>query len=145
MFLKSYLHFILFILAIKYKMKVKIDFGNKIKSIFVAFLLSVIGAIALIFIKKIDSKELSKKWLLLPILINVVSVFLVSIGLKYSSITIFNIEWNLISTILVTGISVLYLNEVHSVYEISGLVLAFIAMFILNVEHIQQIISNKNH
>ena len=126
-------------------MKVKIDFGNKIKSIFVAFLLSVIGAIALIFIKKIDSKELSKKWLLLPILINVVSVFLVSIGLKYSSITIFNIEWNLISTILVTGISVLYLNEVHSVYEISGLVLAFIAMFILNVEHIQQIISNKNH
>lgn len=126
-------------------MKVKIDFGNKIKSIFVAFLLSVIGAIALIFIKKIVSKELSKKWLLLPILINVVSVFLVSIGLKYSSITIFNIEWNLISTILVTGISVLYLNEVHSVYEISGLVLAFIAMFILNVEHIQQIISNKNH
>ena len=126
-------------------MKVKIDFGNKIKSIFVAFLLSVIGAIALIFIKKIDSKELSKKWLLLPILINVVSVFLVSIGLKYSSITIFNIEWNLISTILVTGISVLYLNEVHSVYEISGLVLAFIAMFILNVEHIQKIISNNNH
>lgn len=126
-------------------MKVKIDFGNKIKSIFVAFLLSVIGAIALIFIKKIDSKELSKKWLLLPILINVVSVFLVSIGLKYSSITIFNIEWNLISTILVTGISILYLNEVHSVYEISGLVLGFIAMFILNVEHIQKIISNNNH
>lgn len=126
-------------------MKVKIDFGNKIKSIFVAFLLSVIGAIALIFIKKIVSKELSKKWLLLPILINVVSVFLVSIGLKYSSITIFNIEWNLISTILVTGISILYLNEVHSVYEISGLVLGFIAMFILNVEHIQKIISNNNH
>lgn len=127
-------------------MKVKFNLGDKKKSIFIAFILACIGAIALIVIQKIDSKQLSNKWLLLPIIINVVSVFLIVIGLKYSSVTIFNVEWNLISNILVTGIGILYLNEIHSFYEIAGLVLAFIAIFILNVEHIQQIFKqNGNH
>lgn len=126
-------------------MKVKIDLGNKKKSIFIAFVLAAIGAIALFLIQKIASKELSKNWLLVPIFINIASVFLMLVGLKYSSITIFNVEWNLISNILVTGLGVLYLNEVHSVYEIAGLVLAFIAIFILNIEHIQQIFKSNNH
>ena len=126
-------------------MNVKIDLGNKKKSIFVAFILAVIGAIALILIKKIDSNELSRYWLLIPIIINIASVFLIFIGLRYSSITIFNVEWNLISNILVTGLGVLYLNEVHSLYEVAGLTLAFIAIFILNIEHIQQIFKKNNH
>lgn len=124
-------------------MKLAVDFGNKKKSIFISFILAAIGALSLVLIKKIDSKELSKIWILLPIIINISSVFLVLIGLRYSSITIFNVEWNLISNILITGIGVLYLNEVHSLYEIAGLVLAFISIFILNVEHIQQIFKNN--
>ena len=120
-----------------------IELGNKKKSIFIAFILAAIGALALVIIQKIDSKSLSKKWLLIPIIINIISVFLILIGLRYSSITIFNVEWNLISNILVTGLGVLYLNEIHSVYEIAGLVLAFIAIFILNIEHIQTIIQSK--
>lgn len=122
----------------------EIELGNKKKSILISFILALIGAFSLVFIKKINSKHLSNYWLIIPITINVISVFLILIGLKYSSITIFNVEWNLISNILVTGIGVLYLNEIHSVYEITGLVLAFIAIFILNIEHIQTILKNNN-
>ena len=122
-----------------------IDYGNKKKSIFISFILASIGAFSLIFIKKIVENELSKKWIAVPIIINIASVYLILFGLRYSSITIFNIEWNLISNILVTGLGVLYLNEIHSVYEIVGLILAFIAIIILNIEHIQKFFKNNNH
>jgi multidrug transporter EmrE-like cation transporter len=114
-----------------------VELGNNKKSILIAFILALTGAISLVIIKKINHNEASKYWLIIPILINILSIFLILIGLKYSSITIFNIQWNLISNILVTGIGVLFLNEIHSIYEIIGLVLAFISIFILNIEHIK--------
>jgi drug/metabolite transporter (DMT)-like permease len=117
-------------------MKVDIEFGKKI-SIFVAFILSIIGAVALVIIKKINSNILSKYWIVIPIIINILSGFLVLIGLKYSSITVFNLQWNLISNILVTFIGIFYLKEVYSIYEIAGLLLGFISIFILNIEDIQ--------
>lgn len=123
-------------------MKIKFDLGDKKNSIFIAFILSIIGSISLFVIKKIISKELSNKWLLIPIIINIVSLFLIIIGLKYSSVTIFNVEWNLISSILVTVIGLLYENEIHSIYEIAGLIIAFVAIFIMNIEHIQEIYRN---
>lgn len=117
-----------------------IELGNKKKSIFISFILALIGLFSLLFIKNISLNKLSKYWIVVPIAINIISVFLILIGLKYSSITIFNIEWNLISNILVTAVGVFYLNEIHSLYEIAGLALAFIAIFILNIEHIQQVL-----
>ena len=123
-------------------MKIKFYLGDKKNSIFIAFILSIIGSISLFVIKKIISKELSNKWLLIPIIINIVSLFLIIIGLKYSSVTIFNVEWNLISSILVTVIGLLYENEIHSIYEIAGLIIAFVAIFIMNIEHIQEIYRN---
>ena len=124
-------------------MTLKIRMENKNISIFIAFILAFIGAVTLIVIKKINSKELSNIWILVPLIINIVSVFLILIGLKYSSITIFNIEWNLISNILVTGLGILFLNEVHSTYEVIGLVFAFVSIFILNIEHIQKIYKSR--
>lgn len=113
--------------------------NNKINSLYAASLLAATGALSLVIIKRIASNDLSYNWFIVPLLINILSIYLVFIGLKSSSITIFNIEWNLISNILVTGVGVSYLKEINSINQIIGLILAFISIIILNFEDIIKI------
>lgn len=114
--------------------------NNKINSFYAASLLAATGALSLVIIKRIVSNDLSYNWFIVPFLINILSIYLVFIGLKSTSVTIFNIEWNLISNILVTGVGVIYLKEINSIYQIIGLILAFISIIILNFEDILKII-----
>jgi len=107
--------------------------NNKINSIYAASLLAATGALSLVIIKRIVNNELSYNWFIVPFLINMLSIFLLFIGLKYTSVTIFNIEWNLISNILVTTIGIFYLNENISFHEIIGLMLAVISIIFLNI------------
>lgn len=111
---------------------------KKDKSIgaFIAFILSLIGAVSLVVIKKIDNKILSNYWIIIPILISIITIFLTFIGLKYTSLTILNMQWNVISNVIVTLAGVLYFNEVHSTYEIIGLTLGFFSIIILSIEHL---------
>jgi len=86
--------------------------------------------------KKINDKNISKKWILIQIIINIITLYITFIGLKYTSLTILNMQWNVISNIIVTIAGVLYFNEVHSTYEIIGLTLGFISVMILSLEHL---------
>lgn len=108
--------------------------SNNKNTFYVTTLLAATGVLSLVIIKRIASNDLSYNWFIVPFLINVLSIYLVFIGLKSSSLTIFNIEWNLISNILVTGIGMIYLKEINSVYQIIGLIFAFISIIILNFE-----------
>jgi drug/metabolite transporter (DMT)-like permease len=109
---------------------------NNIPGSFIAFILALIGTISLVIIKKIDDKIISKKWIVISIIINIITIYITFIGLKYTSLTILNMQWNVISNIIVTIVGVLYFNEVHSTYEIIGLTLGFISIMILSLEHL---------
>lgn len=103
---------------------------------FIALILSIIGTISLVIIKKIDSKAISKHWTLIPILISIATIFLTFLGLKYTSLTILNMQWNVMSNVIVTIAGFLLFNETHSAYEIIGLILGFISIMILSLEHL---------
>lgn len=109
---------------------------HNLKRLFTTILLSICGTFTLFIIKKIVNNELSYYWIVLPMLINIFSIYLIILGVQFSSVVIFNTEWSLISTILVTFMS-LYINEKHSIYEIIGLILAFISIIIINFENIR--------
>lgn len=109
---------------------------NKLIGTLIAFVLSIIGTISLIIIKKIDNKNLSNHWIIFPIIISIITILLTFIGLKYTSLTILNMQWNVISNVIVTVAGVLYFNEVHSTYEIIGLSLGFISIMVLSIEHL---------
>jgi len=101
----------------------------------VAFTLAVIGTVSLIVIKHIDDKSLSNKWILVPIVISIASLFITFVGLQYTTFTILNMQWNVMSNIIVTIAGILYFNEVHSIYEIIGLTLGFLSVMMLSFEH----------
>lgn len=111
---------------------------KKDKSIgaFIAFILSLIGTVSLVVIKKIDNKTIQNKWIIVPIMISILTIFLTFIGLKYISLTVLNMQWNVMSNVIVTIAGILYFNEVHSTYEIIGLTLGFISTIILSIEHL---------
>ena len=109
---------------------------NNFKRFFTTILLSICGAFTLFIINKIVNNQLSYYWIIFPILINIFSIYLIVLGVQFSSVAIFNTEWSLISTILVTFMS-LYMNEKHSIYENIGLILAFISIIIINFENIK--------
>jgi drug/metabolite transporter (DMT)-like permease len=101
----------------------------------IAFILSFIGAISLIVIKHIDDKFLSNKWIFVPIVISIASLFITFVGLQYTTFTILNMQWNVMSNIIVTAAGILYFNEIHSIYEIIGLIFGFLSVMILSFEH----------
>ena len=108
----------------------------KLLGSFIAFILSIIGTLSLIIIKKIDDKLVSNKWIIIPIVISIMTIWLTFIGLRYTSLTILNMQWNIMSNIIVTIAGFLYFNEVHSTYEIIGLTFGFISIMILSIEHL---------
>ena len=110
--------------------------NDGLSSTFYAFILAVTGALSLFILKKVNKKELSVNWIAVSVLINIASVFIVFIAIKYVPITIFNIKWNLISNIIVTMTSVFLLKEVLSINEIIGIALAFLSMIVIDMEHI---------
>jgi len=110
--------------------------NDKTFGAFIAFILSLIGTVSLIVIKKIDSKMISNQWIIIPIVISIITIFLTFIGLKYTSLTVLNMQWNVMSNVIVTLAGILYFNEVHSTYEIIGLTLGFISIMILSIEHL---------
>lgn len=110
--------------------------NDGLSSTFYAFILAITGAFSLFILKKVNKKELSVNWIAVSILINIASVFIVFMALKYVPITVFNIKWNLISNIIVTMTGVFLLKEVLSINEIIGITLAFLSMIIIDMEHI---------
>jgi amino acid transporter len=84
---------------------------NKLIGTFISFILAFIGTITLVIIKKIDDKLLSNQWIFIPIIISIISIFITFIGLKYTSLTILNMQWNVISNIIVTIVGILYFNK----------------------------------
>jgi hypothetical protein len=54
-------------------------------------------------------------------------------GLKYTNMSMLNLSWNLISNILVTSIGLLYIGNVITLVQCTGIIFGMIALYLMNV------------
>ena len=99
-----------------------------IYGLFIAFILAVNDVISFAIAKATFLKTFSIGWLSVPIIIYVIQLPLFYYGLTFSSMSILNISWNLISNILVTLIGFFYFKEKVDNIEMVGLIFAFLSI-----------------
>ena len=104
----------------------KENFG--IYGLFVAFILAINDVISFGIAKSTFLKTYSIGWLIIPVILYGLQLPLFYYGLKFSSMSILNISWNLISNILVTLVGFFYFKEKVSNVEMVGLIFAFISI-----------------
>ena len=76
----------------------------------------------------------SPYWMILPPLIYALTPFILLFSLKFETLVVMNLLWDLISDLLVTAMAFLVLKERLSVTKTIGVGLSFIALFFLSYE-----------
>ena len=112
-----------------------------IYGLFIAFILAVNDVISFAIAKATFLKTFSIGWLAVPIIIYGIQLPLFYYGLSFSSMSILNISWNLISNILVTLVGFFYFREQVSNIEMIGLIFAFISIGCFTYDDINKLIS----
>jgi multidrug transporter EmrE-like cation transporter len=104
----------------------KDSFG--IYGLLIAFILAINDVISFGIAKLTFLKTYSISWLAIPIILYGLQLPIFYYGLKFSSMTILNISWNLISNILVSLIGFFYFKEKIDNIEMVGLIFAFLSI-----------------
>jgi multidrug transporter EmrE-like cation transporter len=99
-----------------------------IYGLLIAFILSINDVISFGIAKLTFLKIYSIGWLIIPVILYGLQLPLFYYGLKFSSMSILNISWNLISNILVTLVGFFYFKEQVSNVEMIGLIFAFLSI-----------------
>ena len=93
-----------------------------IYGLLIAFILAINDVISFGIAKLTFLKTYSIGWLIVPVILYGLQLPLFYYGLKFSSMSILNISWNLISNILVTLIGFFYFKEQVDNIEMVGLI-----------------------
>jgi len=99
-----------------------------IYGLLIAFILAINDVISFGIAKLTFLKTYSIGWLIVPVILYGLQLPLFYYGLKFSSMSILNISWNLISNILVTLIGFFYFKEQVDNIEMVGLIFAFLSI-----------------
>jgi multidrug transporter EmrE-like cation transporter len=92
--------------------------------------------IVMMYIVKQYSKGVfaSPYWMLLPPVLYGLTPFILLVSLKFETLVVMNLLWDLISTVLVTAMGFLILGETVSNRKMIGILLSFAALFFLSYE-----------
>jgi multidrug transporter EmrE-like cation transporter len=74
------------------------------------------------------------RWMVVPTVIYALQPWIFLESLKYESLIVMNLMWDLISDILVTGTGFFYFGERLGPYKTIGVVLSFISITLLSIE-----------
>ena len=85
-------------------------------------------------IKKISTKAWMLKWMVLPTLIYALQPWIFLSSLRFESLIVMNLMWDLISDILVTATGFLYFKEKIGPYKTLGVILSFVSIVLLSLE-----------
>jgi len=99
-----------------------------------AALMALIDAFALSLLKKISTKALSFSLMPIAALVYAVQPFVFLESLKFESMTVMNILWDLSSDIIVTFIGIFILGEKIGFRKAVGIILSFIAIYLFTFE-----------
>lgn len=98
-------------------------------------LLASIDVIMMYIIKQYSKGVFaSPYWMLFPPLVYALTPFILLVSLKFETLVVMNMTWDIISDILVTAMAFLVLGERVSLMKAIGVGLSFIALFFLSYE-----------
>jgi multidrug transporter EmrE-like cation transporter len=105
---------------------VPIAYGALMASIDV-FMLSIIKVVSTNGMKMM-------KWMIVPTLIYALQPWIFLSSLRFESLIVMNLMWDLISNVLVTAAGFLYFKEKIGPYKTLGVILSFVSMVLLSLE-----------
>ena len=91
------------------------------------FMLSLIKVVSVSGMKMI-------KWMILPTLIYALQPWIFLSSLRFESLIVMNLMWDLISDVLVTATGFLYFKEKIGPYKTLGVILSFVSIVLLSLE-----------
>lgn len=74
------------------------------------------------------------QWMILPTLIYALQPWIFLSSLRFESLIVMNLMWDLISDILVTATGFLYFKERLGPYKTLGVILSFVSIVLMSIE-----------
>lgn len=91
------------------------------------FMLSLIKVVSVSGMKMI-------KWMILPTLIYALQPWIFLSSLRFESLIVMNLMWDLISDVLVTATGFLYFKEKIGPYKTLGVILSFVSIVLMSIQ-----------
>lgn len=91
------------------------------------FMLSIIKAVS-------ENPSRFLKWMILPTVIYAIQPWIFLSSLRFESLIVMNLMWDLISNILVTGAGFLYFQEKIGPYKTLGVILSFVSIVLMSIQ-----------
>ena len=85
-------------------------------------------------IKKVSTQAWVLKWMILPTLIYALQPWIFLSSLRFESLIVMNLMWDLISDILVTATGFLYFKERIGPYKTLGVILSFVSIVLMSLQ-----------
>jgi drug/metabolite transporter (DMT)-like permease len=74
------------------------------------------------------------RWMVIPTLIYALQPWIFLSSLKYESLIVMNLMWDVLSDILVTFVGLVYFREKIGPYKTLGVILSFVSITLLSME-----------
>lgn len=103
----------------------------KLKPLVYGTYMATVDVFMLGLLKAIHLGWISKMFLFLPTLIYAMQPWVFLSALKYESLTVMNLLWDVISDLMVTGTGLYFFNETITRTQMIGVGFAIIAVFLL--------------
>jgi drug/metabolite transporter (DMT)-like permease len=93
-----------------------------------------IDVFMLSMIKKVSTHALVFKWMIVPTLVYALQPWIFLSSLRFESLIVMNLMWDLISDILVTAAGFLYFKERIGPYKTLGVILSFVSIVLMSLQ-----------
>lgn len=105
-------------------------------SLFFGLLLSLIDCGMMSTLKLISIGTLSLSWksLVFPVVFYAMTPLIFLYAMQHESMTVMNLLWDVISSVLVTGIGLYYFNEKITHTKMIGVFFSFVAIYLLSLD-----------
>ncbi len=95
--------------------------------------MALIDAFMLSFLKYMNKDSSYVKWMFLPMIVYAAQPVLFYFSLKYESLTVMNLLWDVISDVLVTFIGLTVFKETIGPYKKAGVILSFLSIILMSI------------
>ncbi len=99
----------------------------------IGLVMAIIDSVILPLIKYINEMKIGIKWMVIPTIVYAIQPWLFKYSLNFSSLTIMNLVWDVLSDLLVTMIGLFIMKETLNMYQIVGVCSAFMSIIFFGV------------
>jgi drug/metabolite transporter (DMT)-like permease len=81
-----------------------------------------------------DNRSRFLKWMILPTILYAIQPWIFLSSLRFESLIVMNLMWDLMSDVLVTATGLLYFKEKLGPYKTLGVILSFVSIVLMSLE-----------